>query len=90
MIDGVVYDDTIYCITVDVADNGLGQLEYTLDICTGEGTAVEEVTYENSFVEPPPQTGDTGVQMWVALLVISCGAIVSMTAFRKKKVKEEA
>lgn len=90
MIDGVVYDDTIYCISVDVTDNGLGQLEYTLDICTGEGTAVEEVIFENSFVEPPPQTGDTGVQMWVALLAISCGAIVSMTAFRKKKVKEEA
>lgn len=88
-IDGVTYDDTIYCIIVDVTDNGLGQLEYTLDICTSEGTPVEEVTFENSYVEPPPETGDTNISMWVALMAISCGAIVTITAFAKKKAEDE-
>ena len=90
IIDGVTYDDTIYCVIVDVTDNGLGQLEYTLDICTSQGTPVEEVTYENSFVEPPPQTGDTGIAVWVALMTVSCGAIITLTAFGNKKAEDEA
>lgn len=90
IIDGVIYDDTIYCVIVDVTDNGLGQLEYTLDICTSQGTPVEEVTYENSFVEPPPQTGDTGIVVWVALMTVSCGAIITLTAFGNKKAEDEA
>lgn len=89
-IDGVAYDDTIYCIIVDVTDNGLGALEYTLDIATSKGEPVAQVLFENSYVEPPPQTGDTGIAVWVALMSVSCGAIITLTAFGKKKSEDEA
>ena len=89
-IDGVTYDDTVYRISVEVTDNGAGALENNLTISTGLGEPVEEMTFENTFVEPPPETGDTGISLWVALMAISCGAIVTMTAFNKKKSEDEA
>lgn len=89
IIDGVTYDDTVYRVIVDVTDNGSGELEYTLDICTSEGIPVEEVTFENSYVEPPPQTGDTGISLWVAMMALSCGAIVTLTVFGNPKKEEQ-
>ena len=90
IINGVIYDDTVYRVIVDVTDNGTGALKSTLAISDGQGEAVEEMTFENTFVEPPPKTGDTGIFLWIALMTVSCGAIVTMAAFGKKKAEDEA
>lgn len=101
-VDGVTYDDTVYHAVIDVTDNGLGQLAYTVDIRTEEGTAVEEITFENNYVTPPteptepptepenttepsPETGDMGIRVWLVLMLISCGAILTMAVLGKKK-----
>lgn len=90
VIDGVHYDDTIYHITVEVTDNQLGALEYALRITNGEGVPAEAVIFENSFTEPPPETGDTGLLLWVTFMALSCGAVLSLTAIRKKNETNNA
>ena len=89
VIDGVIFDGTIYHITVEVTDNGLGALEYVLNITDGEGNPAQRVTFANRYVEPPPKTGDTSILLWVALMAISCGAIVITMAFNKKPDETE-
>ena len=87
VINGVTYDDTVYRITVVATDNGLGALEYTLSITDGQDTPAEGIVFENSFEEPSPETGDTGIGLWVALMAVSCGAVVTMLS--KKKTEDE-
>lgn len=53
-LENVVYDDTVYRITVDVADDLKGQLNRTLDIRTHRGSEAQSVTFENTYI-PDPQ-----------------------------------
>ena len=53
-MDGVIYDETIYCILVEVTDNGLGQLEATVEINKSTGDVAEELIFTNTYEEEPP------------------------------------
>lgn len=93
VIDNVTYDDTIYCIIVDITDNLEGQLQASLDICTSQGVPQDGITFENSYTPPTtpdnPQTADTSLALWIAMLAVSCGGVITLTACGKKEEDEE-
>lgn len=51
-VEGMTYDDTVYCVMVDVADPGDGQLVIDRVDITAEGQEVSEILFENRYVEP--------------------------------------
>lgn len=51
---GVIYDDTVYGVTVTVSDNLEGQLTTSLTIQVIGGAAVNEIVFENTYVPPEP------------------------------------
>lgn len=51
-IEGMVYDDTVYHITVTVADPGDGQLVIEEIHLTADGRPTETILFENSYTEP--------------------------------------
>ena len=53
-MDGVISDGTIYCILVEVTDNGLGQLEATVEINKSTGDVAEDLIFTNTYEEEPP------------------------------------
>ena len=64
-IEGMVYDDTVYGITVTVADPGDGQLVIEAIHLTADGQAAETIRFENSYTEPeeptiPEESTDSG------------------------------
>lgn len=63
--EGMTYDESVYTITVTVADNGEGQLEASLSY-TKNGEAVEAIEFCNIFTdqktpEKPPVKPDTPI-----------------------------
>ena len=63
--EGMTYDESVYTITVTVADNGEGQLEASLSY-TKNGEAVEAIEFRNTFTEQktpekPPVKPDTPI-----------------------------
>ncbi len=58
-VEGMIYDDAVYCITVEVLDPGDGQLVIDRVTITTEGQTVTEILFENTYVEPStPQEPD--------------------------------
>ena len=51
-LEGMQYDDTKYCITVQVADPGNGQLIISGFDMTADGNNVSEIVFENVYAEP--------------------------------------
>lgn len=93
VIDGVSYDDTVYELWVEITDDGLGQLTYILhypDIPLDSDAPTDFLAFENSYVEPPPETGDVSLMFWITLMVISCGAVITLTALGAKPSEDEA
>ena len=89
--EGMTYDESVYTITVTVADNGEGQLEASLSY-TKNGEAVEAIEFCNTFTEQKtpekpgksggivtrsflPQTGDTAA---VAMVIAAALAIAGI------------
>lgn len=92
-IDRITYDDTVYKITVQVTDDGKGNL---IPAVTGDGirvsvngseAAVTEVNFTNTYKPLPvtPETGDpTNPMLWFVLLCISGTAMAAALIFRRK------
>lgn len=87
--ENVTYSTAVYTMTVAVSlDTETNTLVATL---TNNEVSVDELnaTFENVYhLEKIPQTGDDSkLVLWLALMCISCGAVVSMLAQTKKKQK---
>ena len=53
-VEGVIYDDTVYAVTVTVTDDGSGALLAQTDIaCIGSGAA-DEIVFENVYAPQDP------------------------------------
>lgn len=49
VIDGVIYDSTVYRVTVEVTDNLRGQLEADVTITNADGVAFETAIFVNTY-----------------------------------------
>ena len=92
-IDDVTYDATIYCIIVDVTDDGEGGLHAVLDMATSEGEHVTAVTFNNTF-DPPggpdiPKTGDVSLSLWISMMAVSAGGVVTLLAGKKDEEEND-
>ena len=89
-IDYLSYDDTIYRITVEVTDDGLGNLIATGDMATADGKEVEEVTFLNTYSAPDiPKTGDVSLLPTLAIMAVSAGGIITLLAGKLGEEEEE-
>lgn len=95
-IDNVTYDGTIYCVIVEVTDDGLGNLNAKLDIATSAGEPAEAISFKNTFSPPEipdvpdiPKTGDTTLALWIAMLAVSAGGVITLLAGKKDEDEED-
>lgn len=51
-IENITYDDTVYCLSVAVTDDGNGQLVADLTI-TEQGNGVDDIVFENTYTPEP-------------------------------------
>ncbi|MBR3978708.1 MAG: hypothetical protein IKJ94_03695 [Oscillospiraceae bacterium] len=93
--ENYTYDNTTWCVTVVVTDNGEGALvaEATINR-KGSATKVSAFTFENLYVKAPaPDTSDnSNIALWFALLFVCAAGFAGMTFLapakpRKKETK---
>lgn len=134
-VAGMVYDSTVYGVTVTVTDNGLGQLIVDHETVKIGGDEVEEILFSNTYTKPavtptptipvtptptpgimptpplddveipiypddsgvPPTGDDNPIGLYVAILLISAGAIAGLVVtgktgkkYRKRKKRFHA
>ena len=53
-VEGVIYDDTVYAVTVTVTDDGSGALLAQTDIVCIGGGAADEIVFENVYAPQDP------------------------------------
>lgn len=92
--EGVTYSTAEYAITVEIALNKeTNTLAATL-IQNEAETAELVADFENIYemdIPSNPQTGDTAhMALWLALLLISCGAVITLYTCDKRKNGEDA
>lgn len=92
--EGVTYSTAEYAITVEIALNKeTNTLAATLTQNEAE-TAELVADFENIYemdIPSNPQTGDTAhMALWLALLLISCGAVITLYTCDKRKNGEDA
>ncbi len=82
------YDNTVWCVTVEVTDDGEGKLiaETTVQ-AKGNTEAAETFTFANTYKKPEaPKTGDdSNLALWIALAAISCAGIAGLVFTGKKR-----
>ena len=88
-IDGVIYDNTVYLVKVEITDDGEGQLVATETIQKEATKAVvEEIVFNNTYV---PKTGDDkNLGLWTAMLALCASGFTGLTFLKKKEDEEEA
>ncbi len=86
---GITYDKTVYYITVEVTDDGDGQLDKEVSIESSLKGAVDSIAFVNTYTTPDnPDTGDRGNFILLFALVIAGSGIVATLASGKKKEQE--
>ncbi len=85
-VEGMTYSDQIYTVTVTVAlDEATNTLVASLTV---DGEAADEAVAEFVNIydfKEVPETGDSLV-VWMGMLAISCGAILTLSIRRRKKL----
>ncbi|MBP3333377.1 MAG: hypothetical protein J6M35_04945 [Clostridia bacterium] len=93
--ENVTFDASVYHVTVEVKDNGIGGLTASDPIITKKGSteAVEAVQFTNVYTVPTPpenpETGDNTLWMWLVMILISGIAVVGAAANSQKKRRIE-
>ena len=91
-VNKIIHDDTYYKIYVKVTDNLDGTLSKTGTVTKVKGDteeSVEELVFVN-VVSKIPQTADnSNIALWVLLMLVSCGAVLTLYVCDDKK-KENA
>ena len=85
------YDNTVWCVTVEVTDNVEGALTAKTTINKyGSEQPASAFAFENSYVKTvTPDTGDdANITLWFALLALSCAGFVA-TILSKKNGKSQ-
>lgn len=79
----IVYDETIYQVTIEVTDGLEGHLVATVN---GEAVEAFSADFVNRFVEVPPQTGDNDILILV-MSVVALGSLIALYVMRWNKRK---
>ena len=79
----IIYDQTVYQVTIEVTDGLEGFL-----VATVNGEAAEDFSadFVNRFVEVPPQTGDNDIVI-VVMSVVALGSLIALYVLRWNKRK---
>lgn len=91
----VVYDQSVYTVTVDVTkdDNGnyLAAVSYAKDGEAYVGTPIfANTTVPEPIIPSAPQTGDnTNMTLWAGLMAVSAVALIAAAFIGRKKLDEE-
>lgn len=95
-LENVTYDVTEYTISIEVKDDGNGELKAEKPVIkkSGSDAVVTEITFENTYSAPQkpvvpsiPKTGDTSnISLWLALFFVN-SCIFGTIIYRKKRVK---
>lgn len=88
----VEYSTAVYTITVSIALNEDNKLVATI---TNNGAETTEpvAQFENVY-DPPgdpgnPGTGDVSMALWIAMMAVSCGGVITLATQRRNKEDEE-
>ncbi len=84
-IDGITYDATVYRVKIEVTDDLKGQLHATVHIYDGDNVPQQTVVFTNVFTPGNPITGNLSLLRYAGMLILSTGAILTLTIFGKKK-----
>ena len=85
-LEDVIYDESVYTVTVTVTDNNEGKLVATIEI-TENNTAVNGMLFENIYAKTV-DTSDFTTIFTFTLLAVSVVAVF-MTAFIAKRKRED-
>ncbi|MBQ8288419.1 MAG: hypothetical protein IJX76_06575 [Clostridia bacterium] len=88
-IEGMTYSDAVYTVTVTVSlDETTNTLVADLTV-NGEVAEAAVAAFENVYdFDEVPQTGDS-LMLWMTLLAVSCGAILTLGIRRKRHLHAE-
>ncbi len=88
-VEGMTYSEAVYTVTVTISlDESTNMLVASLTV-NGEDTDAVVAAFENVYdFDEVPQTGDN-LMLWMGLLAVSCGAILTMGTRRRKKLHAE-
>ena len=80
--EGVIYDETVYTVTVTVVDDGNGSLIATSAI-SGDG----HILFNNEYEPSTPQLGDDGnMYLWCAAMLVGAVGMAALL-FRKRRIR---
>lgn len=88
-IEGMTYSDAVYTVTITVSlDETSNTLVAELTV-NGEATEAVVAAFENIYdFKEVPKTGDS-LMLWMGLLAVSCGAILTVGTRRRRKLRAE-
>ncbi len=87
-VSHVVFDKTVYCVTVTVEDDGKGKLIADVSYISKEdGIAVdaEYIVFKNIYTPPATPGDDSPVSPWMVLMFVSVFGFATVTAKRSRK-----
>lgn len=96
-MENVTFDQSEYHITIEVTDDGNGNLVAGQPVIVKKGSAeaVEKVLFKNIYTtvsgqEPPPKTADVAnLNLWLSMLYVSGFGLTATTLLTKKKKSED-
>ncbi|MBE6648568.1 MAG: hypothetical protein E7614_03500 [Ruminococcaceae bacterium] len=85
--DGILYDDTVYRIRVDITDDRKGILHSAVHLYDADGVPQPSVEFVNEYVETPPaKPGDSAEAVfWMIMLAISASGFALIVSRKKKR-----
>ena len=92
-IDRVTYDATVYRVKIIVTDNLLGELVSEIHVYDENDIPQESIVFVNTYTAPEdPDSPKTGIKdnmsLWIALMAISAGGIITLMAKDRKKEEQ--
>ncbi|MBQ7354177.1 MAG: hypothetical protein IJW62_01510 [Clostridia bacterium] len=88
-IEYMTYSDAVYTITVTVSLDEITNTLVAELAVNGADTDAVVAEFVNTYdYEEVPQTGDS-LMLWMGLVAISCGAILTMGVRRRRKLRAE-
>jgi pilin isopeptide linkage protein len=86
--EGVLYDTTVYNISIFITLDEDNTLRATI-LNNGAEVAEAVGAFENTYSPPDnPKTGDTRLSVWIAMMILSAGSVLTLTTWGKRKEKE--
>ncbi len=84
----IVYDTTVYVVTVTVTDDGSGELATEVSLAKKDSTdTVESMVFVNAFVPAAPPTGDDlPFPFWLAILALGGIGAMGVKGRSRKKI----